>query len=138
MDIVFTKPRNSLVRLFAGYLDKMIKMKNRAPSPFGTCYEFGTEWGGTLVAFMLAAQRVASEHHVDAGDLRIFAFDSFEGWPSSDHPADQHGAGDKSAMANSIEVDRGATCQPDLRHVKVAGTHRIMELFLQSYLDDAI
>ncbi len=106
MDVIFTKPRNSLVKLFAGYLGKMIKMKNGAPSPFGTYYEFGTGWGGTLAAFMLAAQHVASEHYLDASDFRVFAFDSFEGLPPSDHPADQHSAWDKGAMANSIEVIR--------------------------------
>ena len=29
MDVVFTNPRSALVRLFAGYLDKIIKMKNK-------------------------------------------------------------------------------------------------------------
>src|SRR5882757_237523 len=33
MDIIFTNPRSSLVTLFAGYLDKMIKMKDRTPCP---------------------------------------------------------------------------------------------------------
>jgi O-methyltransferase len=106
MDTVFTNPRSSLVRLFAGYLEKMIKMKNRAPSPFGTYYEFGTGWGGTLAAFMLAAQQVASKHGLNADDFRVFAFDSFEGLPSSDHPADRHSAWGEGAMASSIEVIR--------------------------------
>jgi len=106
MDAVFTTPRNSLVRLFTGYLDKMIKMKDRAPSPFGTYYEFGTGWGATLAAFMLAAQNSASAHHLDAGNFRVFAFDSFEGLPPSDHPADQHSAWSEGAMANSIEIIR--------------------------------
>ncbi len=104
MDVVFTNPRSALVRLFAGYLDKIIKMKNRAPSPFGTYYEFGTGWGGTLAAFMLAAERVAAGHDLDAADFRVFAFDSFEGLPSSDHPADRHSAWSKGAMASSIEA----------------------------------
>jgi O-methyltransferase len=55
---------------------------------------------------MLAAQHVASGLDLDAGDFRVFAFDSFEGLPPSDHPADQHGAWRKGAMANSIEVIR--------------------------------
>jgi O-methyltransferase len=106
MDPVFTNPRMSLVRLFAGYLEKMIKMKQRAPSPFGTYYEFGTGWGATLAAFMLAAERVTSSHNFKAADFRVFAFDSFEGLPSSDHPADQHGAWQKGRMANSVETIR--------------------------------
>ena len=77
MDAVFTNPRLSLVRLFAAYLVKMIKMKSRAPSPFGTYYEFGTGWGGTLAAFMLAAEQVASLHDLKANDFRVFAFDTF-------------------------------------------------------------
>src|SRR6266516_4860781 len=77
MDAIFTNPRSSLVGLFTGYLEKMIKMKNRAPSPFGTYYEFGIGWGGTLAAFMLAAQQVAFKHGLDADDFRVFAFDSF-------------------------------------------------------------
>jgi O-methyltransferase len=106
MDPVFTTPRMSLVNLFAGYFDKMIKMKNRAPSPFGTYYEFGTGWGGTLAAFMLAAQRVASRHDLDPADFRGFAFDSFEGLPASDHPADRHDTWRRGAMASSIETIR--------------------------------
>ena len=106
MDTVFANPRSSLVRLFAGYLEKMIKMKDRAPSPFGTYYEFGAGWGATLAAFMLAAERVASAHHLDAADFRVFSFDSFEGLPSSDHPADRHGAWAKGAMASSVETIR--------------------------------
>jgi O-methyltransferase len=106
MDVVFTNPRTSLVRLFSGYLEKMIKMKDMAPSPFGTYYEFGTGWGGTLAAFMLAAERVASAHGFHPADFRVFAFDSFEGLPPSDHPADRHGQWGKGAMANSVEVIR--------------------------------
>ncbi len=106
MDAIFTNPRSSLVGLFTGYLEKMIKMKNRAPSPFGTYYEFGIGWGGTLAAFMLAAQQVAFKHGLDADDFRVFAFDSFEGLPSSDHPADRHSSWGKGAMANSINTIR--------------------------------
>jgi O-methyltransferase len=106
MDTIFTDPRMSLVRLFAGYLEKMIRMKSRAPSPFGTYYEFGTGWGGTLAAFMLAAERVACAHDLDAADFRVFAFDSFKGLPSSDHPADRHGAWGQGAMASSVQTIR--------------------------------
>jgi hypothetical protein len=88
MDIIFTNPRSSLVRLFAGYLVKMIKMKGRTPCPFGTYYEFGTGWGGTLAAFMLAAEQIPSTHGLSAEDFRVFAFDTFEGLPPSAHPAD--------------------------------------------------
>ena len=56
----------------------MIKMKDRTPCPFGTYYEFGTGWGGTLAAFMLAAEQVASGHGLSAEDFRVFAFDTFE------------------------------------------------------------
>ena len=106
MDPVFTNPRHSLIRLFAGYLEKMIKMKNRAPSPFGNYYEFGTGWGATLAAFMLAAEQVASKHRLGAESFRVFAFDSFEGLPPSSHPADQHSSWNAGAMSNSIEVIR--------------------------------
>jgi O-methyltransferase len=94
------------VRLFAGYLEKMIEMKKWAPLPFGTYYEFGTGWGGTLAAFMLGAQQVASGHGLDANDFRVFAFDSFEGLPASAHPADRHGAWREGAMAYSVEIIR--------------------------------
>ena len=106
MDTVFANLPSLLVRLFAGYLEKMIKMKDRAPSPFGTYYEFGAGWGATLAAFMLAAERVASAHHLDAADFRVFSFDSFEGLPSSDHPADRHGAWARGAMASSVDTIR--------------------------------
>ena len=106
MDIVFTNPRSSLVRLFAAYLVKMIKMKTRTPSPFGTYYEFGTGWGGTLAAFMLAAEQVASLHDLKADDFRVFAFDTFEGLPASTHPADRHVAWQQGAMASTIDVIR--------------------------------
>jgi O-methyltransferase len=123
IDVVFTNPRTSLVNLFAGYLDKMIKMQNRAPLPFGTYYEFGSGWGGTLAAFMLAAERVASRHHLDAGDFHVFSFDSFEGLPSSDHPADRHGAWSKGAMANSIEaVQQKMQTHPFAKRVPVTYT----------------
>jgi hypothetical protein len=106
MDTVFTNPRSSLVSLFVGYLDKMIKMTSRTPSPFGTYYEFGTGWGGTLAAFMLAAEQVASGHGLSADDFRVFAFDSFEGLPPSIHPADRHTFWQQGAMATSIDVIR--------------------------------
>jgi O-methyltransferase len=106
MDIIFTNPRSSLVRLFAGYLVKMIKMKDRTPCPFGTYYEFGTGWGGTLAAFMLAAEQVASRHSLSAEDFRAFAFDTFEGLPPSAHPADRHAAWHQGAMATSVDVIR--------------------------------
>ena len=106
MDTVFTNPRSSLVRLFAAYLVKMIKMKTRTPSPFGTYYEFGTGWGGTLAAFMLAAEQVASQHDLKANDFRVFAFDTFEGLPASAHPADRHAAWEQGAMASTIDVIR--------------------------------
>ena len=106
MDPVFTNPRNTLVRLFAGYLEKMIKMKNRAPSPLGSYYEFGTGWGATLAAFMLAAEQVASKNKLDAHNFRVFAFDSFEGLPPSSHPADRHSSWSAGAMSNSVEVIR--------------------------------
>lgn len=106
MDTVFTNPRSSLVRLFAAYLVKMIKMKSRTPSPFGTYYEFGTGWGGTLAAFMLAAEQVASQHDLKANDFRVFAFDTFEGLPASAHPADRHVAWQQGAMASTIDVIR--------------------------------
>jgi hypothetical protein len=84
----------------------MIKMKSRTPSPFGTYYEFGTGWGGTLAAFMLAAEQVASLHGLSADDFRVFAFDSFEGLPPSVHPADRHTSWQQGAMATSIDVIR--------------------------------
>lgn len=136
MDTVFTHPRTSLVNLFAGYLDKMIKMKSRAPSPFGTYYEFGTGWGGTLAAFMLAAQRVAPGHHLDAGDFRVFAFDSFEGLPPSAHPADRHSAWEKGAMANSIEaVHQKMDAHP---FAKLVSVKYIKGYFKQSLTDTLI
>lgn len=104
MDIVFTKPRLSLVRLFHAYLDKLSKMKNRGPTPSGTYYEFGTGWGGTLAAFMLAAERHATERRLDAADFRVVAFDSFEGLPTTDHPADKHVGWTAGAFANSLDV----------------------------------
>ena len=104
MDEVFTKPRGGLVRLFHAYLDKLAKMKRRAPSPFGTYYEFGTGWGGTLAAFMLAAERVAAERKLAAEDFRVFAFDSFAGLPSTEHEADQHSGWGAGAFANSAEI----------------------------------
>jgi len=106
MDTVFTDPRPSLVTLFTAYLVKMIKMKDRTPFPFGTYYEFGTGWGGTLAAFMLAAERVASLCGLGADDFRVFAFDSFEGLPASVHPADRHTYWGHGAMATSIDVIR--------------------------------
>ena len=66
----------------------MIKMKDRTPCPFGTYYEFGTGWGGTLAAFMLAAEQIPSTHGLSAEDFRVFGFDTFEGLPPSAHPAD--------------------------------------------------
>jgi O-methyltransferase len=104
MDAIFERPRQSLVRLFHAYLDKLAKMKNRAPQPFGTYYEFGTGWGGTLASFMLAAERICNERKLSANDFRVFAFDSFEGLPESDHPADRHGGWGAGAFANAAEI----------------------------------
>jgi hypothetical protein len=56
--------------------------------PFRNYYEFGTGWGGTLAAFMLAAEQIPSTHGLSAEDFRVFAFDTFEGLPPSAHPAD--------------------------------------------------
>jgi hypothetical protein len=84
----------------------MIKMKGRAPLPFGTYYEFGTGWGETLAAFMLAAEQVASQHGLNADDFRVFAFDTFKGLPASTHPADRHAAWQQGAMASTVEVIR--------------------------------
>jgi O-methyltransferase len=104
VDIAFEKPRKSLVQLFAAYLRKVARMKNRAPSPFGTYYEFGTGWGRTMAAFMLAAERVAGELDLGPTDFRVVAFDSFEGMPPTDHPADKHPGWKPGAMGNSIEI----------------------------------
>jgi hypothetical protein len=104
MDQVFEKPRQSLVRLFAAYLDKAAKMSKRAPRPFGTYYEFGTGWGGTLASFMLAAERTATDRKLTAESFRVYAFDSFEGLPATEHPADRHSGWAPGAFANSMEV----------------------------------
>jgi O-methyltransferase len=123
------------VRLFAGYLEKMIKMKKWAPSPFGTYYEFGTGWGGTLATFMLGAEQVASGHGLDAGDFRVFAFDSFEGLPASGHPADRHGAWREGAMAYSIEVIRQKMdTHPFARRVPI----RYIKGYFKQSLTDAL
>ena len=104
MDQVFEQPRQTLVRLFHGYLNKCAKMSERAPIPFGTYYEFGTGWGGTLASFFLAAERVATERKLEAQAFRVYAFDSFKGLPETDHPADQHSAWQKGAFSNSVDV----------------------------------
>jgi hypothetical protein len=106
MDEVFEKPRQSLVRLFASYLGKLARMSRRAPAPFGTYYEFGTGWGGTLASFMLAAEQVAAARKMDPAAFRVYAFDSFEGLPPSDHPADRHSGWREGSFANSVEVIR--------------------------------
>ena len=55
---------------------------------------------------MLAAQRIATERKLDVEAFRVFAFDSFEGLPESNHPSDRHHKWKKGAFANSIEVIR--------------------------------
>lgn len=114
-------------------------MQNRAPSPFGTYYEFGTGWGETMAAFMLAAERVASGHDRDAADFRVFAFDSFEGLPSSDHPADRHGAWSKGAMASSIEsIQQKMKTHPFAERVPVTYTKGYFEDSLTDKLIDEV
>ena len=139
MDQVFEKPRQSLVRLFAAYLDKAAKMSKRAPNPPGTYYEFGTGWGGTLAAFMLAAERIATERKRDPQDFRVYAFDSFEGLPQTDHPADRHSGWAKGAFANSIEVIQGKMdTHPFAKQVPTTYTKGYFEKSLTDGLIDEI
>jgi hypothetical protein len=120
MDAVFETPNKSLVRLFTAYMHRAYRMKGRSPSPFGTYYEFGTGWGGTLASFMLAAERCAADFKLGAKDFRVFAFDSFEGLPPSSHPADNHGNWKPGAFANSVDIIKGKMAtHPFAKDVKV-------------------
>ncbi len=120
MDEVFAKPRKSLVRLFSAYLDKLAKMRPRVPEPFGTYYEFGTGWGGTLAAFMLAAEQIAIRRKLDPQMFQVYAFDSFEGLPPSEHLADRHKGWSPGAFAHSMEtIQEKMKTHPFARQVPV-------------------
>jgi len=97
------KLQPNLIKLFFRFLNHQIKYKKGFPSPFGTYYEFGVGWGGTLMSYFTALEKFCNEFKENSKDFRIYGFDSFEGLPSSKDPADKHRTWEKGEMAHSLE-----------------------------------
>jgi len=79
-------------------------MKKISPSPFGTYYEFGVGWGGTLASYFLALEKFCKDHNYSAKEFRIFGFDSFKGLPKSEHPSDCRYLWDEGKMSFPLEL----------------------------------
>ena len=59
-------------------------------APYGSYYEFGVGWGGTLSKYLSALRAFSRAYSVDTSGYRSIAFDSFEGLPASSDPRDVH------------------------------------------------
>ena len=51
--------------------------------PFGNYYEFGVGEGNSLIQYVKAASSFCEYYNLSSDELKIFAFDSFEGLPKS-------------------------------------------------------
>jgi hypothetical protein len=58
--------------------------------PFGNYYEFGVGKGNSLIQYLKAASVFCKNYKVQSDELKIFAFDSFEGLPKSEVKEDKH------------------------------------------------
>ena len=97
------QPNPALKRWFYAALNRQRKTKRSRPEPFGTYYEFGVGWGGTLSNYLAALERFCNDFREDPKKFRIFGFDSFEGLPASENPADIRSGWEQGAMAHSQE-----------------------------------
>ena len=97
------KPNPALTRWFYAANNYQRKAKIISPTPFGTYYEFGVGWGGTLTNYFSGLEKFCNDFQEVPKNFQIFCFDSFEGLPPSENPADKHPDWVKGAMAHSIE-----------------------------------
>jgi len=58
--------------------------------PFGNYYEFGVGEGHSLIQYIKASSAFCQNYNASSDELKIFAFDSFEGLPQSEVNEDKH------------------------------------------------
>ena len=97
------KIRHGLSQWFHRCMAHQLMRKKTSPIPFGTYYEFGVGWGGTLRTYFDALEKFCEKFEKKPSDFRIHTFDSFEGLPESTHTADQHPSWGKGKLAYSID-----------------------------------
>lgn len=78
------------------------KSKEYGTSPFGNYYEFGVGLGGSMLAYFQALKIFCDNRKMDTSKFQIFAFDTFEGLPESENPADKHPGWVKNRFACDI------------------------------------
>lgn len=92
--------RTSLEDWFFYWLCAQNAEDRRSTSPRNCYYEFGVGWARTLTAFARAAVRADKARVVPLSDVRIVAFDSFEGLPKKASRADDHPDWDAGTFAH--------------------------------------
>ncbi len=105
-------------------------------APWGSYYEFGVGWGGTLVAFLHALSDCRKTLG-RMGDLyRVVGFDSFEGLPKQSSPRDESAEWRPALFAHSLEEIRQtiASARLDLRAVDL----RFVRGFFDTSLTDGL
>ena len=66
-------------------------------------FEFGTGEGNSLRFFLRSLKKIIKSHDVDRSQFNIFLFDSFEGLPENDIPADKNPAWQKGQFRGTLE-----------------------------------
>jgi hypothetical protein len=96
----------ALEQWFTNVLSRLDRHPKTRPRPFGTYYEFGVGWGGSLTTYFSALEKYCKSTGKSIDDFLVYCFDSFSGLPASDHHADKFPTWREGDFANSIEVIR--------------------------------
>ncbi len=104
---VFSMLHISLEGWFYSALQSSYNHSKNGISPFGTYYEFGVGGGRSLAYFLKALNAFCRDYKIDSSEFRIFAFDTFEGLPDSEHVSDVNVAYKKGYFAHDVsEIKR--------------------------------
>lgn len=94
---------NDLRIWFYKILKQQMRYSQEGWGPFGNYYEFGVGWGGTLSAYLSALSSFCKKFDLQISNFPIFGFDSFEGLPISNEPADQRIMQKQKAFHHELE-----------------------------------
>jgi Methyltransferase domain len=109
------------------FYSALLLQQHRQPlgGPVGAYYEFGVGEGNSLVSYSRALNSLAKTTSIDVRKFQIFAFDTFEGLPTSKDSRDVHpgwwpGGFRSSQVEIKRRVDRALPKQfrPGLHYIK--------------------